>query len=202
MKKTLLLATTAMLLSTVAMNTNAASNSATLHIGALFVKPMELISEQYLGFGMILADEGGKTVVVTSDGVLDEASTTATMISTATYNTGPEGSLMEGVIRLKGFLNEDYDGYGFLVPTGENMDLVYTASFSDTEVELKSNTDSLTCGTVNNFTTKYTADGDDAILHIGGKLTTADLRGQTRSLMCNGSTTVTVIVNEDFMESY
>ncbi len=200
MKKHILLTTTAMLLSAITLKANADSNSAHLNIDALFVKPMELVTENNLKFGMILADEGGKTVIVTPNGDLGETST-ATMISKASYKNSYQGSFNEAQIRLKGFLNEDYDGADFFEPNEENMNMVYTATFDNNEVELKSNTESITCGTVTDFTIKYTAEDDDAILHVGGTLTTADLRGQTRSLMCHGSTTVTIVVNEETMKS-
>lgn len=193
MKKTLLLATTAMLLSTVAMNTNAASNSAELEIHAFFINPLEMVSEQYLGFGTILADEGGKTVVVTSDGELG-AGTTATMMSTGEWtnygNTTTYGSLNEGLIRVKNVSEIYYNDPMYTIADMMNI------SFSDETVEL-TDYEGNACGTVSNFTTDASIEGDDAFIHVGGTLTTADLSGTTSSTACFGYTTVTFVLNDD-----
>ena len=106
MKKTLLLGVAASMLSFSAMNVNAASNDADLTIHAWFVKPFNLVKEQYLGFGMILADGGGKTVVVTPNGELDKSKSTATMMSAAKFKNFGEkmwayGSLNEVMCQLE-----------------------------------------------------------------------------------------------------
>ena len=203
MKKHILLTTTAMLLSAVALNANADSNSAQLEVEAMFVKPFQLASEQYLGFGMILADGGNKTVVVKPDGSLGE-DTDATMISKASFQnygngTTSNGSLNEGIIRAKGILDDDYDGSYFPTPNEETLNALLSISFSDTSLELKSNTDSVTCGTVTDFTTNITVENNDALIHVGGKLTTANLTGASRTLVCNAYTTVTVVFNDTVM---
>ena len=201
MKKTLLLATTAMLLSTVAMNTNAASNSAELVIHAQFIKPMELISEQYLGFGLILADGGGKTVIVKNDGTLDPTST-ATMISTASFTNYSDtriayASLNEGLIRSKGaMLNSNADQTEFIDITEDAVNVLYKLNFSDETVEL-TDYDGNACGTVSDFNYRFTIDGDDVLAHIGGTLTTANLSTITGTANCFGHTTVTTVMNED-----
>ena len=206
MKKYILLTTTAMLLSAITLNANAGSNSAELDIQAMFVKPIELIREQYLGFGMILADEGGKKVVVTTDGGVGE-DTDATMMSTTTFTnyagtSEAYGSFNEGIIRLKGFMQEDYDNVSFLTPNDENLSMIFSANLTNTPVELRSNIDSTLCGTVTNFNTKFTVEGNDAILHIGGTLNTANLNGQTRTVFCRGYTTVTIVINEENFAAY
>ena len=201
MKKTLLLATTAMLLSTVAMNTNAASNSAELQIHAQFLKPMELISEQYLGFGAILADEGGKTVIVKNDGTLDPTST-ATMMSTASFTNYSDGkisyaSLNEGLIRSKGaLLDSNADQTEFIDITEDAANALLKVNFSDETVEL-TDFDGIACGTVSDFNYRLTFDGDDILVHVGGTLTTADLSGITGTTTCFGYTTLTAVYNED-----
>ncbi len=201
MKKHILLTTTAMLLSAITLNANADSNSAQLEVKAMFVKPMELISEKYLGFGMILAGEAEKTVIVTTDGKLGDGSD-ATMISKASYKNYGEsriahGSFNEGVIRAKGFLDDNFDGASFITLDEEALNLLASISISDKALELKSQTDSTTCGTVTDFDTKLTIEGNDVLIHIGGKLTTADLRGASRTLQCRGYTTVTFVYNEE-----
>ena len=200
MKKHILLTTTAMLLSAVAMNTNAASNSAELEISASFMKPFEFLREQYLGFGMILADEGGKTVIVKNDGTLDPTST-ATMMSTSSFtnysNAGfTIGSLNEGLIRAKGFLTNSSGGLSFVDLDEGAINALATISFSNETVELKDN-DGNTCGTVSGLNYKLTKDGEDVLINVGVKLTTADLRGITGTIECDAYTTVTVVLNEN-----
>ena len=200
MKKHILLTTTAMLLSAMAMNANAeSSNSAQLQVHAFFIKPIELISEQYLGFGVVLADEGGKTVIVKNDGTLDSNST-ATVMSKATYTNNGNGSFNEGIIRAKGFIDDDMDGTASSFPSiadEEVLNLLASVDISPKEIELKSQTDTVTCGTVTGFNTNITAENNDMLIHVGGTLTTANLSGQSRSLVCNGYTTVTLVYNEE-----
>ena len=201
MKKNILLTTTAMLLSAITLNANADSNSATLMVNASFVKPFQLASEQYLGFGLILADEGGKKVVVTTDGKLG-AGSDATMMSTASFKNYSDSvvaysSFNEGLIRAKGFLDNDYDGT-FVFPINDDVaNLIASVSFSDTSLDLKSQTDSVTCGTVTGFNSKITIEGEDLLIHVGGTLTTANLSGQSRSVVCVGYTTVTLVYNDE-----
>lgn len=200
-----------MILSAVAMNTNAEttpSNTANLEIRAEFLKPMNLINEQYLGFGAILADEGNKTVIVKADGSFDDSSS-ATMMSKksftnyATSGRTALGSLNEGVIRAKGFLNDERDGYDPMSSyTPEVLNYLVSVNISDTSVELKNYTDSITCGTVSAFTTNITKEGNDALIHVGGTLTTADLSGTGSSLQCRGHTTITLVYNEDNFAAY
>ena len=199
MKKHILLTTTAMLLSAITLNANADSNSAQLEVQAMFVKPFQLASEQYLGFGMILAGEANKTVIIKNDGTLDPSST-ATILSKASYENDDNGSLNEGVIRIKGALNnDDIDGTGqYSLPiTEDSLKLLYSVNISDQELELKSLTDSVTCGTVTGFNTNMTAENNDMLIHVGGTLTTANLSGTTQSLVCKGYTTVTIVLNEE-----
>ena len=199
MKKHILLTTTAMLLSAITLNANADSNSTQLEVQAVFVKPMELISEKYLGFGTLLAGEANKTVIIKNDGTLDSSST-ATILSKASYENDDNGSLNEGVIRIKGALNnDDIDGTGedFLPITEDAMKLIFAVDISPKEIELKSQTDSVTCGTVTGFNTNMTAENNDMLIHVGGTLTTENLSGATRALVCKGYTTVTLVINED-----
>ena len=199
MKKHILLTTTAMLLSAITLNANAEpSNSAQLRVSATFVKPLELISEKYLGFGMILADEGGKTVIVKTDGTLDSNST-ATMMSTASFTNNESASFNEGIIRVVGGIIDDIDGEAseFVNVNEETLNYLISINISDKQLELKSKTDSVTCGTVTDFNSKITVEGEDALIHVGGTLTTANLSGQSRSLLCDGYTTVTIVHNEE-----
>ena len=203
MKKHILLTTTAMLLSAIATNTNAASNSAELDIEAFFVRPFEITKEQYLGFGVILADEGGKKVVVKADGSLGE-DTSATMMSSATFkNYGDStndflyGSFNEGLFRVNGLLSDDYDGTMSIPQNETALNLFISVNFNTPSVDLTSNKESIKCGTVSDFTTNLTLNDEDVLIHVGGTLTTANLKGTTRSLRCSGSATLTIIFNED-----
>ncbi len=199
MKKYILLTTTAMLLSAVAMKTNAEpSNSTTLNITASFFKPMELIREQNLGFGIILADEGGKTVIVKTNGALDSQST-ATMMSTASYtqysNGGPNfGYFSEGLIRAKGLINNNNE---------EGIENLFTINLSTPSIKLVGGDNGTTeCGTVDEFTTRITKEGDDVLFHVGGTLTTAKLTEFTDIMIhCQGSVTATIIINEELLKS-
>ena len=194
MKKHILLNTTAMLLSIVAMNTKAASNSAELEIIAEFLKPMELISEQYLGFGVMLADEGGKTVIVKNDGTLDPTST-ATMISKTSFENDDTGSLNQGLIRNKGVLV----GTHWKEVTNDNVNLVIDTVFSHTEVELTDG--DISCGTVSDLNTRLTVDGNDVLIHVGGTFTTADLSTIVETASCYGSVTVTQVLNPETLSA-
>lgn len=200
MKKTLLLGVAASMLSFSAMNVNAASNDADLTIHAWFVKPFNLVKEQYLGFGMILADGGGKTVVVTPNGELDKSKSTATMMSAAKFKNFGEkmwayGSLNEGLLRAEGALS------GVLGPAVFNnldesiLNSIVSVNFSDDTVDLTS--DDQTCGTVKDFTTHLTVEGDDILVHVGGTLETADLTGINGAIDCYGLVTLTFIMNEE-----
>ncbi len=202
MKKHILLTTTAMLLSAITLNANAEpSNTATLDIYTMFVKPMELIQDQYLGFGIILADEGGKKVVVEPDGSLGEE-TDATMMYTKKHtnfidaNLTQMNSLNEGIIRAKGFLNDIWGNFGI---TDFNNFLSINL---DQTVILRDIGDE-PCGTVTALTPNITADEEngDLLIHIGGTLTTEKLSGIARSYLCGGSTTVTVVINDKFAEN-
>ena len=79
----LLLATTA-ILSTGAMAVKSASNDTTLYMYASFMEPLVATLENYLGFGVILADEGGKTVIINPTTGFDTASS-ATMMYKGTH---------------------------------------------------------------------------------------------------------------------
>lgn len=197
MKKTLLLATTAMLLSAMAMNANAEpSNSVNLQVGASFVAPFEMVAEQYLGFGVILANDEGEKVVVKTDGTLDEGQTTATMMSTASFhsyeNHGDSeemyiGTLNEGLIRVKNILADDF----FKTPD------IYMINVNDNEPIELTVRGGIKCGVVSGWNTEVEEAGDDLLIHVGGTLETADLRGQNTKLNCSGAATVTLVINED-----
>ena len=204
MKKYILLTTTAMLLSAVALKANADSNSAQLEIKAVFTKPMELMKEQYLGFGRILADEGKKRVVVKPNGELDEANTTATMLSVATYvNYGEDyyndGSLNEGIIRAKGFLNDSMYGDDPDLIDEQFLNSMLVVDIPAQPIKLTSG--NIDCGTVSNFIPHITRDNKDVLIHIGGTLETEDLSEISDSISCQGNTTVTVIYNDEFMKN-
>ena len=195
MKKHILLTTTAMLLSAVALKANADSNSAQLDIRAMFLPPFEIETEHYLNFGIILNSGPNKTVIVTTDGKLGEGST-ATMLSTARTNRSEVsnmeyigGSFNEGLFRVKtGGLNVAPDADESMLNVG------VLVNFSDTSVDLKNG--STKCGTVSNFTTRLKPSGNEneVLLHIGGTFTTSDI---TVSRACAGSTTVTLVLNDD-----
>lgn len=196
MKKHILLALLSVFLSAPIMKANADSNSAILNMFVVMMEPFEITKEKYLGFGMILEAEAGRKVIVTPDGKLGEGST-ATMMSTASLanqmtTEAHVGSFNEAVFRIKGGFSEvvrqwdtDLLNAGILV------------NFADTSVELKSLYQSKTCGTVTDFTKHIeTADNNELILHIGGTLTTATL-GTGTNHGCFGSTTVTLVINDE-----
>ena len=196
MKKTLLLATTAMLLSTAAMNTNAQtapSNTAQLSIMAMFFKPMVLHEEQPLSFGVILADDAGKKVVVKTDGTLDQEQTTATMLSYSTNSSGY--AIHAGIIRAEGFLN-DYWGEDarsdfetmFSIDTGADVTLTAAEGVSDAGKE---------CATVTDLDTTVTFDNDDVLIHVGGTLETKNLKDIKTGVTCYGSATLTILVADE-----
>ncbi len=196
MKKNILLTTTAMLLSAITLNANADSNSVNLEVGAMFVAPFEMVAEQYLGFGVILADEGGKKVVVDTTGALDEGQTTATMMSTASFhsyeNHGDSvemylGSLNEGLIRVKNILADNFS---------KTPD-IYMINVNDNEPIELTVRGGIKCGVVGGWDAKVEEAGNDLLIHVGGTLETADLRGQNTMLACSGAATVTLVINED-----
>ena len=210
----LLLATTAMLSATaiVANADDLTSNQANLEVRASFLKPIQAIPETYLGFGIILADEGGKSVVVTPAGELGtpgEGKTQATMISSAgwtNYYDGDNGryttysSLNAGKIRYKGIGNDTWDGANTMEMSAALANAAAKVTFSNDPVTLTSHNgadDGVTCGTVTNFTKNFTQDGNDLILNIGGELTTADLSSAGNSLVCVGNTTVTLVYDDE-----
>ncbi len=198
MKKHILLTTTAMLLSAMALKANADSNSATLDIYVAVAAPFEITQEQYLGFGLILAGEKDKTVIVTPDGKLGEGST-ATVLSKASftnyYNDGSSveaGSFNEGLFKIKspefsGEQNEDVLNAAFIV------------NFAPTSVDMIDPESGLKCGTVSAFTPrlKPAAEGE-AYLHIGGTFTTDKM---SQEAGCHGETTITIVYNDDYVES-
>lgn len=193
MKKRILLATTAMLLSAIATKVNADSNSAILNMMVLMMKPFEITTESPLGFGMILETEAGRKVIVTPDGKLGEGST-ATMLSTAKISgNGEIFSFSEAVFRIKGSLAE--------MAIGKEEDTINAAisvNFNDTSVELTDNNNpNKICGTVSDFTTRFkTADNSELLLHVGGTLTTEDLR-ENGLTGCSGNTTITIVFNDE-----
>ncbi len=198
MKKHILLTTTAMLLSAITLNANADSNSATLEIYVDVMAPFEITQEQYLGFGKILAGEKDKTVIVTPDGKLGEGST-ATVLSKASFTnyynnrSGTAlGSFNEGLFKIKnpefsGALNEDVLNAGFIV------------NFAPTSVDMIAQESGLKCGTVSAFTPRFkpAAEGE-LYLHIGGTFTTDKM---SQGASCHGATTITIVLNEDYLES-
>ncbi len=206
MKKTLLLGVAASMLSFSAMNVNAEaipskpSNTAKLEVLVGFVKPFEMASEKYLGFGMILADEGGKKVVVTTKGELGEGSD-ATMMSTASfanyYNNGSygnvfmgaAGSFNTGLVRIKNLWGDGAGDY-------EVLDLV-KVTLSHESVDLIAQDDSTVCGVVDAFETEVSMEGNDALIHVGGRLTTEDMRHVTSMEFCYADITVTVVFDGD-----
>lgn len=202
MKKHILLTTTAMLLSAVAMKTNAEpTNTAALKVNATFVNPLEMLSEKYLGFGIILADEGGKKVVVTPKGELGEGSD-ATMMSTASYanyykngsygnvGMGFSGSFNAGLVRVKnaGIISGDY----------EFSDIAKVTLSSET-LELMTYDGSTVCGVVDDFKTEASMEGDDGLIYVGGTLTTADLSNATSTVGCTGIITLTLVLDGDVL---
>ena len=200
MKKTLLLATTAMLLSTAAMNTNAQtaqapSNTIQLPIYAAFYKPMTLEMEHLLAFGPILADEGGKRVVVKTDGTLDVGETTATMLSVA---SGAGGVLAHaGIIRAIG-LNSGNDGYE------SSAEILKIDTGGEVTLKMVGDDGALgrACATVKELHPNLTADGDDVLIRIGGILETNDLRDMEQvGAICAGEATVTVLLNDEVHSS-
>ncbi len=198
MKKHILLTTTAMLLSAVALKANADSNSATLDIRAMFLPPFEIIKEQYLGFGIILESEAGRKVIVTTDGKLGEGST-ATMMSTASLANqmveGHTGSFNEAVFRIKGGFT------GFTVEDEDDLNAAISVNFADPSVELKSLYQNKTCGTVTGFTKRIeTTDNNELLLHIGGTLTTATL-GTGTNHGCFGQTTITLVLDDGWLSN-
>ena len=197
MKKTLLLGVAASMLSFSAMNVNAEttpSNTAELELRATFVNPLEMLSEKYLGFGVILADEGGKKVVVTPKGELGEGSD-ATMMSTASYanyykdgqstDMSFTGALNAGLVRVK-----NISGYDYGVE-------VIKVTLSDESVDLIAMDDSTVCGVVDAFETEVSVEGDDALIHVGGRLTTADLSHTTSKTECYSKITLTLVLDGD-----
>ena len=202
MKKHILLTTTAMLLSAVALKANADSNSATLDIRAMFLPPFEITEEQYLGFGVILANGPDKTVIVTTDGKLDPAST-ATMMSTASFTNYSNdyilgvgvGSFNEALFRI------NLGAFEVTEDTPEDeLNTVLSVNFADTSVDLISVTDGKSkCGTVNSYTTRFKPSTDGKVtLHIGGTFTTNDLN-INESHTCTGTTTVTIVLDAEAM---
>ena len=197
MKKHILLTTTAMLLSAITLNANAEpSNSVRLQVGASFIAPFEMVAEQYLGFGVILADEGGKKVVVDTTGALDEGQTTATMMSTASFHSYENhgdgeamylGSLNEGLIRVKNILADNFS---------KTPD-IYMINVNDNEPIELTVRGGIKCGVVSGWNAEVEEAGNDLLIHVGGTLETADLRGQNTMLACSGAATVTLVINED-----
>ena len=190
MKKYILLSVMATLLSSVAIKAKADSNSATLNMMIVMMKPFEIIKEQYLGFGIILETEAGRKVIVTPDGKLGEGST-ATMMSTASLanqmTEGHFGSFNEALFRIKGIQLGSVD----------SKDLPISVNFANTSVELKSLDQNKTCGTVTDFTKRIeTTDNNELLLHIGGTLTTATL-GTGTNHGCFGQTTITLVFDDE-----
>ena len=197
MKKHILLTTTAMLLSAVALKANADSNSATLDIYVDVLAPFEITQEQYLGFGIILAGEKDKTVIVTPDGKLGEGST-ATVLSKASFtnyhdnSSSITGSFNEGLFKIKNpefsvQQNEDKLNAGMIV------------IFAPTSVDMIDLGSVLKCGTVSAFTPRFKPAAEDYVyLHIGGTFTTDKMSQAAR---CHGETTITIVYNEDYLES-
>ncbi len=200
MKKHILLTTMAMLLSATAINANAGSNSATLEMTVSVLAPVEIIKKQYLGFGVVLAGEEGETVIVTTDGKLDPKST-ATMMLKATYqNYGDgesypgtaHGSLNEGLFQIKHpDITTEYDE--------ESLNLLYKVNFAQNEVNLVDAATGTTCGSVSGFDARFTPSAEGEMhLHVGGTFTTAKM---SKSATCQGETTVTIVLNEEYIKS-
>ena len=199
MKKTLLLGVAASMLSFSAMNVNAEtttpSNTATLDMRVSVVPPFEIIKKQYLGFGAVLAGEEGKTVIVTTDGKLDPLST-ATMMSEVkikNYRDSGDvlyGSLNEGLFQIKSsMIKSEYDE--------ETLNLLYKVNFAQNQVNLVDTDTGTTCGSVSGFDARFTPSAEGEMhLHIGGTFTTAKMSAQA---YCQGQTTVTIVINEDYM---
>ena len=101
------------------------------------------------------------------------------------------------MIRSKGaLLNSNADQTEFIDITEDAVNVLYKLNFSDETVEL-TDFDGIACGTVSDFNYRFTVDGDDVLVHIGGTLTTANLSTITGTTNCFGYTTVTSVMNED-----
>ena len=190
MKKHILLTTTAMLLSAMALNANAEtttpSNTTQLDIKAVLISPMEFEKITPLNFGVVLVGEKGETVIVTADGDLDARSTATLLYSGGAASTAYD--VTEGRIKLK-----DID---HLFSDAEAWQTDLSVVIDETPVDLMSYEGSIHCGSVEGFNTKLTQVDRDVIIHIGGTFTTADLGNRRDSqLSCVGSKTVTILLN-------
>ena len=199
MKKHILLTTTAMLLSAMALKANADSNSAKLTMSVDIRKPLNITEKQHLGFGTILANGTKSKVIVTPQGELGEGSN-ATMLSTGSFKNyfeGADGSILP----IAGSFNEaifniDINHGG---ADSEALNAILSVSFADEAVTLMS--DSLgdqECGTVTDLLPDFTPSQDGNIeLHIGGTFTMNDELSTDIGHPCFGSTTLTIVFDDE-----
>ena len=180
----LLLATTAILsMGAMAVNADPASltsNQAYLDIQAEFVNPITATPVSPLKFSMILADEGGKTVIVTPEGTLSNSST-----ATVLKNSVSAGKIeFTGGGELIGFRYDD-EGTNYLDPD------TYLSLVTDSSVNLTFESTKVSCGTVGSFEKDLAIENGKLVAKIGGTLTTANVSSVNE--ICTGQITVTIL---------
>ena len=190
MKKHILLTTTAMLLSAISLKANAGSNSVQINMQVAIREPFHIITNDHISFGIVLGDEPGKTVIVTTDGKLAPESTAALL---SQKNSDIGFPLHEGKLIIKNSVFKDLAGM-----SEDELNAYFSVVGLDGTSVNMMDTTSL-CGTVSDFTTrfKHSAEGE-VTLHIGGTFTTSDVIG---AKSCDGYTTATIVLNDEYWQS-